>query len=247
MTDDEPEEVAKRLREKHEVVQTVDAIASSGLKALAVALGNAVAPGLGTAGSVIREGIRARSGALRDMRQQEAMASLEEKVDGVEAGLRSLRDRGFGTPADVARIVDAFLEAWGNAQDARVRRVVRDATVSAFDAKRYEEGLSVMVLDRLGRLPYGALYLLKRIVATRPVNNTVPTPKVGGLLPWYASGSLDGMFASLLEAEGLIFPVGDPRDPRSSWPTQPTELAYALVAHVDLAVLDESLHPRDPG
>jgi hypothetical protein len=85
------------------------------------------------------------------------------------------------------------VDAWTRASDRRVRELIENAAVNAFDPKRYVEGLTRTLFAILGRLEYGDFRTLRELSAGRHPDGR----RARGPTLW-------GFHASRLVAEQLV-------------------------------------------
>lgn len=158
---------------------------------------------------VASEVLGALSDALQSGDQRLARALQQEILDTVLSAVPELQKRvatlessGVAIKlADVMRVAEHYTHAWRTAVDAKKRKLLEEAFVRSFDRELYESGLLNALWERLERLSYGDLFLLRDLVEAgdgglRQVHQKYNTQK---------SASLGNFHARNLIREGLCW------------------------------------------
>lgn len=240
MSDDDSDAMIGRLHSDAARDATLLAVAGGAVRTTATTVVAALAglgaeaflPGSGPVASAAvlaaAAGIDARQSKLRELQVDEALASLEPRLEEIREKHTALVTAGAGTVADVAALVEAFLAAWTSAADRRVREYIENATVNAFDPKKYEEGLARTIIALLGRVDYGELALLRTLVTS---DDARLARGASVLRPWSERASLDAMYATRLVELRLAFPNAE--RVRTDASAFPTALGRRVLDYID--------------
>lgn len=102
---------------------------------------------------------------LEDWIQEEVREAVFRRLPEVERKCQELIDAGVDVKlTDVAHVGNHVARGWSTAADPRKRKLLEDAFVRSFDRELYESGLLNTLWERLERLSYGDLRLLRDIV-----------------------------------------------------------------------------------
>jgi len=117
-------------------------------------LGKLIAPAFFTTGTA----------RLQAAVAEEIAEAALRRLPEVEQKVRELLARDVPiSPNDFARILSEFARAYQNTADAKKRKVLEDAFVNSFSQDLYDAGLLTVLWQKLDRLSYGDLRLLKEI------------------------------------------------------------------------------------
>jgi hypothetical protein len=124
---------------------------------------SAVVAGILAAG---RLGLHAAGGTgtqrLRAAVQNEIEGAVLTVLPEVLRRIEQLEANGSKVNAsDFATVVENFARSWSGAADAKKRKLLEDAFVRSFDPELYESGVLNALWDKLDRLSYGDLNLLR--------------------------------------------------------------------------------------
>jgi hypothetical protein len=144
--------------------------------------------------------------------------------------------------SDFVRVVEQYARAWRDAADAKKRKLLEDAFVRSFDRELYESGLLNALWERLDRLAYGDLVLLRDVIeaAGNPPHSTA-------VLEAHGATSAEGLGAfhlSNLDRERLVLIV-DPKIHGQPIYVNCTELGRRLWL-LAFSVRESSSQPRRP-
>lgn len=172
MSDDAEERTANEIEADVVKGEATSAAASKALVEAAkgapvVAAAFLGGPLAGLAAKVTVEALAEFRRRLSDQAARDAVQGLADREGEIRANHVRLVEAGYGSVADVRAIVDAYVAAWTAQPDARVRDLIENAAVNAFDPKRYEEGLARRIHLLLAELDYGDVSLLLRIADTQ--------------------------------------------------------------------------------
>lgn len=117
---------------------------------------------------IAKLGLQALGGTGTDRLRDAVQAEVEETVfssfPALQQQVKRLEAEGVKVnTSDVARIIENFARSWSSAADAKKRKVLEDAFVRSFDRELYESGLLNALWERLDRLSYGDLFLLREL------------------------------------------------------------------------------------
>ena len=169
--------------------EALSGAARAGLPALMTALLGGAAQlvvgdamlGLAASTAVITtiEAGRGAVGAVRDAMQNaaeaEALAALAKRTDEIRhnvAGLLAATEDQSAVIADANAIVRLYLDAWTGAPDRKIRELVENAAVNAFDPDKYDEGLTRVLLSKIAKLEYGDIAALRQIASVPSAETT---------------------------------------------------------------------------
>lgn len=152
---------------------------------------------------------------LADATLREAAQRLSDRAPEIATKRAALVAAGAGSSADVRAIFEQFLAAWTAQGDRRVRELIENAAVNAFDPEKYEQGITRRVLALLASLDYGAVALLRQIAdgedAFRAQLDANPEMAAEGwhpegetVEPWRVHGALRRLYANELRDAYLI-------------------------------------------
>jgi hypothetical protein len=209
MNDDELEadavehEIARQQAVGTAIERTIVAGGKGVVALLLGALADLHAPG---SGSVVATGVRVSLDGVSELRRglsdasaREAMRGLADRAPEIEANLSRLVDAGEGSASDLRAIIEQFLAAISAQGDRRVRELIENAAVNAFNPAKYAQGVTRRVLAFLSELEYPDIELLRRLYR-ESVQNSGGRPPT----PWNTPGSLDGDHATRLLERRLI-------------------------------------------
>jgi hypothetical protein len=102
---------------------------------------------------------------LADWIRDEVSDAVFRRMPEVEQRITALELAGAQPKlADLANMVNTHARAWAKAADSKKRKLLEDAFVRSFDRELYESGLLNALWERLERLSYGDLFLLRELV-----------------------------------------------------------------------------------
>jgi hypothetical protein len=100
--------------------------------------------------------------------EEEIWDAVLRRLPEVEARVADLQRAGVPiNVSDFVRVVEQYARAWRDAADAKKRKLLEDAFVRSFDRELYESSLLNVLWDRLDRLTYGDLFVLRRLLEVR--------------------------------------------------------------------------------
>ncbi|MEQ1564486.1 MAG: hypothetical protein ABMA64_02525 [Myxococcota bacterium] len=143
-----------------------------------------------------RLGIKTASARMNTSIMQSHAEWLEERVKDLEQGYQALRDKGIDAqPTDARPIAEAIDRAFRRTADPSKRKLLELAATHAFDQELYELGLTLVLLEKLERLTYGQIALLRKLSDGQYVS--LPT--------WVSEpGSIDHFLTEGLIRSGLV-------------------------------------------
>lgn len=215
--------------------------------ALVAAVAEQLVPGSGVAAGMAASATVAGVDALRRnlaaQTERDAVRALAERAPEIDAKHADLVRAGYGSPADVRAIVEAYIIAWSAQADGRVRELIENAAVSGFDPRKYDQGVTKRILRILGELEYGDVMLLRELQREATQNSARP-PRM-----WDGPTTMRDEHATQLLSHRLIakLPLTDMNgEPVMNMHTaRPTELGVRLLKHIEREAAASALRDLD--
>lgn len=173
------------------VVKGAIKVANSVLPAPAAVLADLIRIGLGKDGTE----------RLREAEAEEVREAVFARLPEVERKMHALSTQGVPiNVSDFLRVLEHFGKAWTKAADSKKRERLEAAFVRSFDKELYESGLLNALWERLDRLSYGDLRLLRDLHEAGEHRDAVKNE-------WRLAGgdSLGRFHGQNLDREGLVW------------------------------------------
>jgi hypothetical protein len=161
---------------------------------------------------------------LRDAVAQEIEDAVFTRLPEVERKMAVLARAGVRfNVSDFVRILEHFGKTWTKAADSGKRERLEAALVRSFDPELYKSGLLNTLWEKLDRLSYGDLSLLKDLHEAGANRD--------GLEDWHLADddSLGQFHADNLYREGLVWSNTGMKDGRSARPNELGRRMHALA------------------
>jgi len=143
---------------------------------------------------------------LAEWIQEEVREAVFRRLPEVERKCQELIDGGVDVKlSDVAHIGNHVAKGWSTAADPKKRKILEDAFVRSFDRELYESGLLNTLWERLERLSYGDLFLLRDLVEAGEKNRDADREAVIKKHELRKNGGLGPFHAQNLVNEGVAF------------------------------------------